>query len=157
MGFSTDPGNLVPVGRLDADSRGLLLLSSDGDLVARLTHPRHGVKKTYRVRCSRRPTAADLVRLRAGARLDDGPARPLAVWKATDGAIDIVMGEGRRREVRRLCAAVGLDVVDLQRVAFGPLTLGALPEGTVRDLQQSESADLYRAAGLDPESSGLKA
>ncbi|GAC1337487.1 MAG: pseudouridine synthase [Candidatus Dormibacteria bacterium] len=139
---------LVPVGRLDADSRGLLLLSSDGALTERLTHPRHGVEKVYRISFSRPPPPAALERLRAGALLEDGPARPLAVRPARGGRVEIVMGEGRRREVRRLCAAFDLDVVDLERVGFGPLRLGSLPSARFRDLEGGERAALYAAAGL---------
>lgn len=139
---------LVPVGRLDADSRGLLLLSSDGALTERLTHPRHGVEKLYRVTLTAPPPPSVLDRLRAGVVLDDGPARPLAVRHARGGRVELVMVEGRKREVRRLCAALDLEVVDLERVGFGPLRLGSLPSGRFRELESGERAALYAAAGL---------
>lgn len=144
------PG-LVPVGRLDADSRGLLLLSSDGELVHRLTHPRHGVVKRYRVTAAHGVAAAELERLTAGVTLGDGIARALAAKRARGRAgtvIDVDIAQGRKREVRRLCAALGIDVVDLQRIAFGPLRLGALAEGAWRSLTTSESTALYTAAQL---------
>ena len=141
---------LVPVGRLDTDSRGLLLLSTDGELVHRLSHPRYGVSKTYHV------TVADFAdakvqRLRSGVTLDDGLAVPLSVTEvehARDHVIEVVMGEGRKREVRRMCDAVGLRVVDLCRTAYGPLTLEGMAEGEVRHLSRTEVQTLYATVGL---------
>lgn len=140
---------LVTVGRLDAESRGLLLLTTDGELAHRLTHPRHGVQKTYLVRVQ--PAAGDdaLRRLRAGVELEDGFARPVRVEQQAPGLLEITMGEGRKREVRRLCSAVALDVVDLQRIAEGPLRLGELAEGAVRELEPAELRDLYAAVGME--------
>jgi 23S rRNA pseudouridine2605 synthase len=149
-----DAAGLVPVGRLDVRSRGLLLLSSDGELTFRLTHPRYGVLKTYRVTVRGRVRGSLLRRLRAGVQLDDGPARPRAVevvaGRGSDDVLEVVMGEGRWREVRRLCEAVGLDVVDLCRTALGPLQLGRLREGASRPLSHAEAARLYAAVGLAP-------
>jgi 23S rRNA pseudouridine2605 synthase len=145
------PG-LVPVGRLDADSRGLLVLTTDGELAHRLAHPRYGLRRVYRVRVV--PAASDRQRdaLLAGVALDDGPARALEARRLHGGTVlELVMGEGRRREVRRMCAAVGLDVIDLCRVACGPLRLGDLPEGSARQLTADELAALRRAAGLRPD------
>jgi len=150
------PG-LVPVGRLDTDSRGLLLLTTDGELAHRLTHPRYGVVKRYRVRADRPVSDAVLAALRRGAELDDGWARPHGVQRAgTERELDIVMGEGRKREVRRLCAAAGLGIADLARVAVGPVALGDLPEGASRPLTSREQRELRRAAGLqtDPQENG---
>jgi pseudouridine synthase len=148
-----DATGLFPVGRLDADSRGLLLLTTDGELALRLTHPRHGIRKRYRVAVRGRVGAAALRTLTSGVRLDDGPARALAASvtgeRRGDTLLEVEMGEGRRREVRRLCAAAGLVVTDLQRVAFGPLQLGRLAEGSVRRLRPSEEAALRTATGLD--------
>ena len=140
---------LVPVGRLDADTRGLLLLTTDGDLAHRLTHPRFGVRKRYQVTAAAAATAEQLSRLRAGVQLDDGPARAI---EASAGnrrhVIELAMGEGRKREVRRMCAAVGLHVIDLLRVAVGPIDLGDLPEGSARRLTDSETSALRAAVGL---------
>jgi 23S rRNA pseudouridine2605 synthase len=145
------PG-LVPVGRLDADSRGLLLLTTDGDLAHRVSHPRYGMRKRYRVTVSSDVLDAHLERLRHGVELSDGRARALAAQRgAGPRMLEITMGEGRRREVRRMCAAVGLDVVDLIRVAVGPIELGALAEGTSRRLTDSEEAALRQAVALQPD------
>ena len=150
MDLAPDVAALVPVGRLDADSRGLLILSTDGELVHRLTHPRHAVVKTYRVSV-RGFTQERIDRLAAGVDLDDGPAQPVRV-EIVDlraGTLDIAMGEGRKREVRRMCAACDLDVLDLQRTSFGPLRLGRLAEGECRGLRSAEIAALYAAVALE--------
>jgi 23S rRNA pseudouridine2605 synthase len=149
-----DPSGLYPVGRLDADSRGLLLLTSDGDLALRLTHPRYGVSKLYRVTIEGHAPAAALRRIEAGVQLSDGPARVLAVRPVTSSrqgdVLEVSMAEGRRREVRRLFAAVGLRVLDLCRTAVGPLHLGHLREGHARPLTPAEHSALYAAVGLTP-------
>ncbi|HEX3605932.1 MAG TPA: pseudouridine synthase [Candidatus Dormibacteraeota bacterium] len=147
-----DAAGLFPVGRLDADSRGLLLLTTDGELALRLTHPRHGIRKRYLVALRGRVPAAALRTIVAGVHLEDGPARALSAAvtgdRQGDTVIEVEMGEGRRREVRRLCAAAGLHVTDLQRVGFGPLRLGRLAEGGSRRLRPSEEAELRAATGL---------
>ncbi len=149
-----DATGLFPVGRLDVDSRGLLLLTSDGELALRLTHPRHGIRKLYRVAVRGRVSYAALRTLRSGVVLEDGPARALSAAmvddRRGDTVVEVEMGEGRRREVRRLCAAAGLAVTDLQRVGFGPLRLGRLAEGMSRRLRPAEVAELRAATGLDP-------
>lgn len=140
---------LVPVGRLDADTRGLLLLTTDGELAHRVTHPRYGVTKRYVARLDRRPTVAQMQRLTSGVLLEDGPARALGVEPgAAAASIELTMVEGRKREVRRLCAAVGLEVRDLVRVALGPLRLGDLREGAARGLTLGEDRALRAAVGL---------
>ncbi len=139
---------LYPVGRLDADSTGLLLLTNDGALANRLTHPRYEVAKTYRARLAKPPGARELARLREGVELEDGPTAPAAVRKVSDREIEIVLREGRNRQVRRMVDAVGNRVVALQRIGFGPLTLGNLREGHARRLSPGEIAQL-RAAGGD--------
>jgi 23S rRNA pseudouridine2605 synthase len=145
------PG-LVPIGRLDADSRGLLLLTTDGDLAHRVSHPRYGIRKRYRVTVSSDVLDAHLERLLHGVELSDGRARALSVQRgAGRRRLEITMGEGRRREVRRMCAAVGLDVVDLIRVAVGPIELGVLAEGASRQLTESEEAALRQAVALQPD------
>jgi 23S rRNA pseudouridine2605 synthase len=131
------PG-LVPVGRLDSDSRGLLLLTSDGELAHQVAHPRHGVHKTYRVTATAALDDAQLESLREGVVLDDGPARALEVRRAGPKAVDVVMGEGRKRLVRRLFAAVDASVADLCRTRVGPIDLGGLAEGSTRPLDERE-------------------
>jgi 23S rRNA pseudouridine2605 synthase len=138
------PG-LAPIGRLDADSRGLLLLSSDGELAHRVAHPRHGVHKTYRVTSAAPLTDAQVRALLEGMVLDDGRAQALEVRRVTTDVVDVVMGEGRKRVVRRLFAAVGSHVVDLCRIAVGPVGLDDLAEGTSRPLHDSELAALRDA------------
>ncbi|MFN2569981.1 MAG: pseudouridine synthase [Candidatus Dormibacteria bacterium] len=142
MGLVEGIPGLVPVGRLDSDSRGLLLMTTDGELAHRVTHPRFGVTKRYLVEVAQHITPGHLLRLRRGVRLEDGPARALSARRVSARLIDLQMGEGRKREVRRLCAAVGLDVVDLSRIAIGPLELGELAEGTARPLRAEEMAAL---------------
>jgi 23S rRNA pseudouridine2605 synthase len=149
-----DPVGLYPVGRLDADSRGLLLLTSDGDLALRLTHPRYGVTKRYQATVEARATPTALRRAVDGVALDDGPARALEARLLTTtragDVVELTMAEGRKREVRRLLAAVGLPVTDLCRVAVGPLTLGHLREGHARPLTGAEHRALYESVGLTP-------
>jgi len=144
------PG-LVPVGRLDADSRGLILLSTDGELAHHLTHPRFGVTKCYRAVLDREVSDSDLSRLLAGVELEDGPARALSAQRVSEArasTIEVTMGEGRKRELRRLCAALGATVLDLVRVGFGPLRLGRLTEGATRPLTPREIEALYAAVGM---------
>jgi 23S rRNA pseudouridine2605 synthase len=146
------PPGMVPVGRLDSDSRGLLLLSTDGTLVHRVTHPRHGIVKRYRVTVDGEIADAHLRRLTAGVELEDGPARALSARRAPTAAANVVeleIGEGRKREVRRLLAAVGLGVIDLLRVAVGPLRLGTLAEGSWRPLSPTELEAIYSAVRLE--------
>ena len=137
---------LYPVGRLDADSTGLLLLTNDGALANRLTHPRYEVPKTYRARLAKPPRERELARLRQGVELEDGPTAPAQVKKVGDREIEIVLREGRNRQVRRMVEAVGNRVVALRRIGFGPLKLGGLAEGSSRRLSNAEVKGL-RAAG----------
>jgi len=142
-----DPRRLYPVGRLDADSTGLILLTNDGELANLLMHPRHEVHKTYRARVAGgRPGAAALARLRGGVELDDGRTLPARARLLADDVIEIELREGRTRQLRRMCAAVGHPVVELARVGFGPLTLGALAPGAHRRLSEAEVARLRAAA-----------
>lgn len=147
------PGPRVfPVGRLDKDTEGLLLLTNDGELANRLTHPRHGIEKEYLAEVEGSPTPRRLSRVVRGVTLDDGPARAVkaraVVRSGGRAAVRVVMAEGRKREVRRLLAAVGLRVARLVRVRVGPLRLGKLRPGEVRQLAPEEVRALYRAAGL---------
>jgi 23S rRNA pseudouridine2605 synthase len=142
------PG-LVPVGRLDADSRGLLVLTTDGDLAHAVSHPRHGVTKRYLASLDRAISGDELERLMDGVELEDGPARALnARHSGSDSVVEVVMAEGRKREVRRLFAAIGFEVRDLVRIGIGPLELGALPEGEARALRPAELSSLRAAAGM---------
>ena len=138
---------LYPVGRLDADSTGLILLTNDGELANRLTHPRYGVPKTYRVKVRPVPIRGPaLDQLREGVQLDDGKTRPAQVRRLAPDLVEITLKEGRKRQVRRMCEAVGHRVVSLQRTRFGPLHLADLAEGTHRRLKDREVEQLRRAA-----------
>ena len=142
---------LYPVGRLDADSTGLLLLTNDGELANLLTHPRYGVEKVYRARVEPpRVSEASLRRLREGVELDDGPARAARVRQASAGVLEIALREGRKRQVRRMCEAVGHRVVELERVRFGPLRLQGLAPGAHRRLTPAEVEGLRDASGASP-------
>jgi 23S rRNA pseudouridine2605 synthase len=143
-----DRRRLYPVGRLDADSSGLILLTNDGALANRLTHPRYEVPKTYRVRVARAPVSERaLSALCAGVRLDDGPTAPASARRLRGGGdeLELTIREGRNRQVRRMCEAVGHPVLDLRRVAFGSLRLGALAPGEHRRLTKAELAVLRGA------------
>ncbi len=134
---------LYPVGRLDADSGGLILLTNDGELANRLTHPRYEVPKTYRVRVGGgRVSGCTLRRLREGIELDDGPTAPAKVTQIAPHELEVTIHEGRNRQVRRMCKAVGHPVLELTRVAFGPLRLGDLRPGGARRLSAREIAGL---------------
>jgi 23S rRNA pseudouridine2605 synthase len=137
---------LYPVGRLDVDSTGLLLLTNDGELANRLTHPRYEVAKAYRVELRRPPAEDDLRRLARGVELDDGMTAPAEVRRLGEKEIEMVLREGRNRQVRRMAEAVGNEVVALRRVRLGPIELGDLPEGRGRRLSDSE-VDGLREAG----------
>ena len=140
-------GRLYPVGRLDADSTGLILLTNDGELADLLTHPRYGVEKVYRakVQPGRVPRGA-IDALRRGVELEDGVTAPARVRQVAPGVLEITLREGRKRQVRRMCEAVGHRVVALERVAFGPLGLRGLERGRSRRLKDAEVERLRRAA-----------
>lgn len=145
------PGSrrLYPVGRLDADSTGLILLTDDGELAHRLTHPRFEVPKTYRVRVGGPPLRdGALRRLREGVRLDDGVTAPAEVRRIGPRELELTIREGRKRQVRRMCEQVGHPVRELRRVRFGPLALGNLKEGASRRLTPAEVDALRGASGL---------
>ncbi|HEY7381640.1 MAG TPA: pseudouridine synthase [Gaiella sp.] len=141
---------LYPVGRLDWDVEGVLLMTNDGDLTHHLLHPRYGLPRVYEADVRGRVTPADLPRWRRGAMLEDGPAAPAAVeLVAAPGAttrLRLTFTEGRKHEVKRYCEALGHPVVRLRRVAFGPVTLGDLPRGAHRALTTREVAALRAAA-----------
>ena len=147
-----DPGTRVwPVGRLDVQSEGALILTNDGDLALLLTHPRYGVPKTYVAEVSGRVGREAVAELRAGVRLGDAVTAPaqVRVGDKVEGAtlLELTLTEGRNRQVRRMCEAVGHDVKRLVRVAIGPLELGRLKPGSYRKLSPVEVQSLYRAAG----------
>jgi 23S rRNA pseudouridine2605 synthase len=143
---------VFPVGRLDFHSSGLLLLTNDGELALRLTHPRYGVRKTYRVKVKGTPTAEVLQQIAAGVRLEEGRTAPaeVQVVRSQEGKtwLEITLGEGRKREVRRMCEQVGLPVEKLSRIQLGPLRLGKLSPGEHRFLTEIEIAHLRRAVAL---------
>ena len=134
---------LYPVGRLDADSSGLILLSNDGELANRLTHPSFEVPKTYRVQLRRPVAERDLDRLREGVELEDGLTAPARVKRAGERQIEVTIHEGRNRQVRRMAEAIGNEVVALARVQFGSLRLGSLAEGEARRLDDEELERLW--------------
>ena len=134
---------LYPVGRLDADSSGLIVLTNDGELANRLTHPSYEVPKTYRARLAGGPIAAGaLARLRAGVELEDGPTAPALARRIDRDTIELTIHEGRNRQVRRMCEAVGHRVLELQRIGFGPLRVAGLKQGDHRRLSERELGQL---------------
>lgn len=144
---------VFPVGRLDQETEGLLLLTNDGELANRLTHPRYGVEKEYLAEVEGTPRDRDLQALVRGVDLEDGVARAVSARRVagagTRGAVRVVMAEGRKREVRRMLGHVGLPVRRLVRTRVGPIRLGKLPPGAVRALDPSEVAALYREGGSE--------
>jgi 23S rRNA pseudouridine2605 synthase len=138
------PLRLYPVGRLDVDSTGLILLTNDGELANRLTHPRHQVRRTYRARLRRPPSDEQLRRLRRGVMLDDGPTAPASVRRVSPLVVEITLREGRNRQLRRMAEAVGNQIVALRRVRFGSVELGSLPQGRARRLARREVERLWK-------------
>jgi 23S rRNA pseudouridine2605 synthase len=137
---------LYPVGRLDADTTGLILLTNDGELAERLTHPRYGVKKVYRARVQPpRLAPHSLEALKNGVQLEDGRTAPAQIRQPARGVVEITIREGKKRQVRRMLEAVGHRVVELERVAFGPLGLRGLEPGKSRRLSRREVERLRRA------------
>lgn len=143
------PARLFPVGRLDADSEGLMVLTDDGALAELLTHPRYGIEKTYVVLVDRQPTPGQLRALRVGVELDDGLARARRVAQVGPRAIRVVLAEGRNREVRRMLAAVGLDTERLVRTGIGPVADPSLSAGEWRALRPAEIRACWAAASRD--------
>ena len=144
---------LYPVGRLDLDTTGLILVTNDGELAYRLTHPRFEVPKTYRAQLANAPIKrAALQALQSGVELDDGRTAPARVRRLTPATLELTIHEGKKREVKRMCAAVGHPVRRLERVAIGQLKLGDLEPGGYRRLTAKELAALSaQAAGRRPE------
>ena len=155
---------LFPVGRLDYDSSGLVLLTNDGELAQMLTHPKYGVAKVYRVKVRGHADEKTMARLAAGVRLEDGITLPADV--VLESRLDkktrlvITLQEGRQRQIRRMCEAVGHRVDKLSRISIGPLKLGRLPVGHKRELHEEETVALWefvRRTRPEPPRGKLKA
>lgn len=140
---------VFPVGRLDADTEGLLLLTNDGDITHRITHPSHGVEKEYLVHVKGRLTAGQLRQLREGVELDDGVTSPAQASQPSPGIIRLTIHEGRNRQVRRMCDAIGHPVMRLVRTRVGPITDRSLRPGDYRELSTAERRALTEAVA-DP-------
>ncbi len=149
-----EPAGLFPVGRLDRDTTGLLLFTTDGDLAHRLLHPRYHVEKTYTAEVEGVPAPAAIRALERGVVLDDGPTAPararVTATAASGATVELTIREGRKRQVRRMLAEVGHPVLALHRESFGPLRLGRLAPGEHRTLSAEEVAALRRAVSAEP-------
>ncbi len=160
MDLIREEGRFFPVGRLDKDTRGLLLITNDGHLAQRVMHPRFGMSKTYTVLAEGYLTPGKLKRLREGVELEDGitiPAKVRVLGRYGDRVLlEITLKEGRKRQVRRMCAAVGLKVLDLVRTRLGPLDLSGVPEGSYRELTPEEVRALLVWRDEDLQKDGLE-
>jgi 23S rRNA pseudouridine2605 synthase len=145
---------VVPVGRLDADTTGALVLTNDGQLAHRLAHPRYGVEKTYVAEVEGEPGEEALRRLREGVELADGRTAPAQARRLGGGRVELVVHEGRKHQVKRMLAAVGHPVRRLHRSAYAGLTLAGLEPGEWRELEPAEVARLRQAAGLERQPAG---
>lgn len=140
---------LYPIGRLDYDSSGLLLLTNDGELTNRLLHPRYKVAKEYRVRVDATPLDhAELRRFADGLNLDDGPTAPCRIRVLGHNEYLVCLREGRKRQIKRMFQALGRTVIHLHRERFGPILLGSLPSGVWRSVTDQEQMSLYRLTAL---------
>ena len=151
VGLVPNEPRVFPVGRLDVDTEGLLLLTNDGELAHRLTHPSYGVEKEYVAEVEGLPTRAVLRRLREGVELDDGPTAPARATLVDPSVVRLTIHEGRNRQVRRMCEAVGHSMVRLVRTRIGPLADRSLAPGAWRELTGDEVRSLQRAVA-EPES-----
>jgi 23S rRNA pseudouridine2605 synthase len=142
------PVRIFPVGRLDMNTEGLLILTNDGRLAHLLTHPSSGIPKEYLVRVEGDPSPAAIRRLRDGVELEDGMTSPAQVSRVSEGLLRIVIHEGRNRQVRRMCAAVGHDVTRLVRTRIGPIQDATLSPGSSRQLSLAEVRRLMQAVGM---------
>ena len=145
VGLVPEEPRVFPVGRLDAETEGLLLLTNDGELTQRVTHPSHGVEKEYLAEVEGQPSRGALRRLREGVELDDGPTAPAKASLVAPNVLKLVIHEGRNRQVRRMCEAVGHPVVRLVRTRIGPVTDTTLKAGEWRPLTAEEVAALAEA------------
>jgi 23S rRNA pseudouridine2605 synthase len=154
------PRRLFPIGRLDADSEGLILLTDDGDLALKVMHPRYGVHKTYEALVEGLEKGAQLQKLEKGVVLSDGPTGPAEIKLLRKSGkynwIRIRISEGRNRQIRRMCAKVGLNVVRLKRVALGGLWLDDLPGGAFREIKYTELRKVFARPGESPRRSSGK-
>jgi 23S rRNA pseudouridine2605 synthase len=142
------PARVVPVGRLDVDTTGVLLLTNDGELAHRLAHPRYEVDKVYVAEVDGDPSDATLRALERGIELDDGPTAPAAARRLSAGRVELTIHEGRTHQVKRMLSAVGHPVTRLHRSRYGPLGADGLGPGEWRELTAAELAALRRAAAL---------
>ncbi len=140
---------VVPVGRLDLDTEGLLLLTNDGDLTHRMTHPSFGVEKEYLIQVEQPLKAGQLRQLRNGIDLDDGRTAPAKASQPQDGMVKLTIHEGKNRQVRRMCDAIGHPVLRLVRTRIGPIVDPSLVAGQWRELSHSEVRSLYAASGSE--------
>jgi 23S rRNA pseudouridine2605 synthase len=150
VGLVPGEPRVVPVGRLDADTTGALLLTNDGQLAHRLAHPRYGVEKTYVAEVEGNPDEETLRRLREGIDLDDGRTAPARARRLGPHRVELVLHEGRKHQIRRMLAAVGHPVVRLHRPAYAGLTLEGLEPGACRELEPSEVDRLRRGEPVGP-------
>ena len=139
------PSRLVPVGRLDVDTTGALLLTNDGALAHRLAHPRYGVEKVYDVDVEGEPTEDQLAQLRGGVELEDGRTAPARVERVGRNRLALALHEGRKHQVKRMCAAVGMPVTRLHRPRYAGIAVGELPPGAWRELAADEVEQLRAA------------
>jgi 23S rRNA pseudouridine2605 synthase len=150
VGLVDHPARVVPVGRLDADTTGVLLLTNDGPLAHRLAHPRYGVEKVYEADVEGEPSDEALVRLREGVQLDDGPTAPAKARRLGPSRLELTLHEGRKHQVKRMCEAVGHPVTRLHRSRYAGLGPGDLEPGEWRELSAEEVAALRTAASRTP-------
>jgi 23S rRNA pseudouridine2605 synthase len=146
VGLVRHPARVVPVGRLDADTTGALLLTNDGELAHRLAHPRYEIDKVYVAEVEGEPTDATLATLARGLMLDDGPTAPATAQRLGPSQVELTIHEGRKHQVKRMLAAVGHPVTGLHRSGYGPLTVDGLAPGKWRELEPAE-VEALRAAG----------
>ena len=142
---------IFPIGRLDMNTEGLLLLTNDGRLAHLVTHPSSGIDKEYLVRVAGDPSPGSIRKLREGIELDDGVTAPAQVSRVSEGVLRIVIHEGRNRQVRRMCAAIGHEVIRLVRTRIGPIQDPTLAPGASRALSVAEVRKLMEAVGVPPD------
>ena len=139
---------IYPIGRLDKDTTALIILTNDGELTHQLTHPKYHVPKIYRLTIEGRATNNQLMAFRKGIILEDGITSPAPTTVIKDNILEVTLHEGRNRQIRRMCEEVGIKLLALQRIAFGPIKMGALKEGDYRELTQQEIEQLRAAANM---------